>query len=322
MAQAVRIAATGLYAPPHVETAEDLAPRVGKSAEWIRLHTGVARRHIAREPLEALGAKAARAALGDSPPPDLLINASTTPRQAIPDSAVFLARELGWSGIPAFTVHATCLSFLTAADLAVQLIAAGRYRRVLVVSAEIASTSRRFEEPESASLLGDGAAAALFEPSPQGSRAAWRSFAMATHPEGAEWAQIRGAGVNRHPLDPASTADDLRFSMNGPKLFKATARYGAPVFARALDQAGVGIDQIDLFVPHQASGPGLRVLRALGVPEDRVVSIVEEYGNCIAASIPMALATAHADGRLQRGMTVALLGTGAGLSVAAAVLTF
>lgn len=322
MALPVRIASIASYLPPRVETADDLAPRLGVTADWIRLHTGVARRHVSDEPVEVMAAKAVRAAIGDGPPPDLLLNASTTPRQAIPDTATFVLRELGWTGIPAFTVHATCLSFLAAGDLAANLVAAGRYRRILVVSSELASTSRRWTEPESASLLGDGAAAAVFEPAPAGDASEWRTFEMATFPEGAELAQIAGCGVRKHPADPATRPEDALFTMNGPKLFRMTARFGGPLFERVRVASGFAMDEIDWFVPHQASGPGLRVLRMFGIPESKVVSIVAECGNCIAASIPIALATAVADGRIQRGHKVALLGTGAGLSVAAAIVVF
>lgn len=322
MSSRVRIASTGFYAPPRVETAEQLAPKLGVTPEWIRTQTGVAHRHLSEEPVEQLGAKALRDALGDGAPPDLLISASTSVRQAIPDTSTFILRELGFSGIPGFSVHATCLSFLAATDVAAALIVAGRYRRVAVVSAEMPSSSRRFTEPESASLLGDGAAAAILEASPDVDPAAILACRMATHPEGADLARMEAAGVRKHPADPNTRLEDGLFTMDGPRLFKLTAKLGAPIFQGALADAGLSIGDIDLFVPHQASGPGLRVLRIFGIPDERVVSIIGEYGNCIAASIPMALAIAHADGRLQRGMRVALLGTGAGLSVGALILRF
>src|ERR1700722_177397 len=134
-----QVTATGLYAPPKVETAEDLAPRVGKSAEWIVSSTGVARRHIAEEPVEKMAAHAAKKALGEGPPPALVLNASTTPRQLIPDTSVFLLEELGLKGVASHTIHGTCLSFLVALHTAGAFIAARAYRRVLVVSAEIGS---------------------------------------------------------------------------------------------------------------------------------------------------------------------------------------
>ena len=154
-----RITDTALYAPPKVETAEELSPRVGRSADWIRSRTGVQRRHISDEPMDVMAAKVGLEALGTGGPPDLVINASLTPRQLIPDSSVFVLREMGMEGIPAFSVHATCLSYLVAMRLAGSLISSGAHRRILVVSAEQGSVCRDFDEPESAVLIGDGGAA-------------------------------------------------------------------------------------------------------------------------------------------------------------------
>lgn len=318
----LKLDATGWYAPPAVETAEDLAPRIGRSAAWIAERTGVLRRHVADEPVEAMAAEAARRALAGGPPPDLLVNASATPRQLIPDTAVFVARELGLDGVPCHTVHATCLSFLVALHNAGALVASGAYRRILVVSSELGTQARNLAEPESAALLGDGAAAAVIVPTPPGEDSALLGWSMATWPEGAGLAELRGAGVRRHPNDPATTANDNLFAMAGPRLFKAALRRAGASLDAALAEAGLRADEIDLVVPHQASGPALRALGRFGFAPDRVVDIVGEYGNCIAASLPMALAIAHEDGRVRRGDRLLLVGTGAGLSVAAAVLRF
>lgn len=315
-----KISSTGMYAPPDVETAADLAPRIGVTAEWIESQTGVPRRHVAREPLEQMAAKAARAALGDGPPPDLVINASTTPRQLIPDSSVFLAGELGLDGVPSFTLHATCLSFVVALHAAGAYLATGAYRRVLVVSAEIASGSRNYAEPESASLLGDGAGAVVVEPAGPGEESGLLAYEMGTWPRFSNLAELRGAGTRLHPNDPATRPVDNTFTMDGPAIYKAARRRVAVVLRALLDKSGLELSDLDLIVPHQPSGPALAALARYGCPPERTVNIVAEYGNCIAASIPMALAVADAEGRIRRGDRVLLIGTGAGLSVAGAVL--
>ncbi|MEL6344621.1 MAG: ketoacyl-ACP synthase III [Myxococcota bacterium] len=316
-----QITSTGLAAPPQVETAEQLAPQIGRTADWIVHHTGVVRRHIAATPsMEGLAASAARRALGDGPPPDLLLNASVTPRQMIPDSSVFIQRELALSGVPSFSVHATCLSFLVGLHNAAALIAAGAYRRILLVSSEVGSVSRDFSEPESAALIGDGAGAAIIEPTPAGGGSAILGYQMATWHEGAELTELRGGGIRRHPNNPDTTPEDNRFQMNGPGVYKMARRRVAVVLKRLLQQADVQLSDIDLVVPHQASGPALNALRFYGFAADRVVNIIAEYGNCIAASLPMALAVAQQEGRLKRGDTILLLGTGAGLSVGGALL--
>ena len=108
--------------------------------------------------------------------------------------------------------------------------------------------------------------------------------------------------------------------MRGPRLYKFAIPRVGEILAKALAQAGLQAGDIDLVVPHQASGPALEALVRFGLPKDRIVDIVAEYGNCIAASIPMALHTAHAEGRLARGDRVLLVGTGAGVHAAAAIL--
>jgi 3-oxoacyl-[acyl-carrier-protein] synthase-3 len=316
----IQVTGTGFHAPPKVETAEDLAARVGKTAEWITETTGVARRHIAEEPVEKMAAKAAAEALGGGPPPDLLINAATTPRQLIPDTSVFVLTELGLDGIASHTVHGTCLSFLVALHSAAALVVAGAYKRVLVVSAEVGSAARDFSEPESSVLLGDGAAAAVVEATPEGQGSRLLGYVAATYPRYASLAEYRGHGQRRAANDPATRPDDNLFHMNGTRLFRAAMVKIPPLLATLFEKTGLGPDDIDLVVPHQPSKPGVESLARWGFGPERVVDIVAEYGNCIAASMPMALARAHADGRLTRGKRVLLIGTGAGLSIGAAIL--
>ncbi|MBN2797878.1 MAG: ketoacyl-ACP synthase III [Deltaproteobacteria bacterium] len=317
----VKITGTGMYAPPRVETAEELSDRVGKPLEWILERTRVARRHISDgEQMDEMGAKAVRQALGEGGPPDLLINASLTPVQLVPDSSVFLLERLGLEGTPSFSIHATCLSFLVALHTASGLVSSGAYRRVAVVSSEQSSTSRNLDEPESGVLLGDGSGAAVIEATPEGEGSALLAFKMTTWPSGKEHAQIPGCGTRRHPNHPGTVPRDHLFHMDGPSIYKAALRRVAVLHRDLFVQAGLTPDDIDLVVPHQASGKAVSAIERFGYPMDKVVDIVEEYGNCVAASIPMALATAVAQGRLKRGDKVLFLGTGAGLSVAGAIL--
>jgi 3-oxoacyl-[acyl-carrier-protein] synthase-3 len=316
----LHVAGTGLYLPATVETAEDLAPRVGKDAAWIREVAGVAERRIADLPVAEMAARAARAALGEGPPPDAVVNASLTPAQLVPDTGVFVAQALGLSGVPAFSVHATCLSFLVGAQVAAGLLHTGAARRVLVVSSEIATIGRDFAEPESAVLLGDGAGAAVFERPPPGATGALLGFRMATYPDGAGLAEITGFGTRFHPDAPGTGPQHHRFHMRGGRLYRWTLPRVGALLDALFQEVGLRPDDVQLVVPHQASGPALAALGGLGFPPGKVVDILGRAGNCIAASIPMALATAAAEGRLRRGDTVLLLGTGAGVSIAAALL--
>lgn len=315
-----KITGTGLYAPPRVETAAELAPRLGVTEEWIREQTGVIRRHIADETVDEMAVQAARRALGGGPPPDLVIYAAATVRQTIPDTSVYVMKGLGLSGTPGFSIHATCLSFVVAVHNAYALAQVGAYKRILVVSAELGSKGRIWTEPDSAALLGDGAGAAIVEPVAEGDTSELLAYEMSTWPEHAHLAVLPGGGSWRHPNDPATVPNDNLFHMDGPGIYKAARKRVAIVLARVLQKAGMTKADIALTVPHQPSGPAVAALAHYGIPAERTMNTIGEYGNCIAASIPMALAQADAEGRLHRGDVVLLIGTGAGLSVGAAVL--
>src|SRR4029450_3408445 len=316
----VKVASTGFYAPPRVETAAELAPRIGQTEEWIVTRPGVRERRIPDEPFEVMAARAARAALQSGGAPDLIINASTTPRQLIPDSLVFIQRGLGFDGIPSSSIHATCLSFAVAFYNAAALVSAGAYRRVLVVSAEVGSIARNMDQPESAALLGDGAAAAVLEPTPDEEASEIVGWRMLTWPKGAELTELRGLGQRRWPTHAATQPEDHLFSMDGPGIYRMARPKVHRLVRDLLADLGLNVGDSDWVGPAQGGGPGLELLPRIGFAVDRIVNIVGEYGNCVAASIPMALASLGASGRVRRGDRVMLLGTGAGLSVGGMVL--
>ena len=315
----VRIASTGAWAPPRVEAAADVAERLGRTPEWITSRTGVLRRHVSDdETLPELAAHAARIALGDGPPPDLIVFAAASAHQALPDTAPFVLRELGLDGIRAFSVNAACLSFLAGFDTASALIHAGLYQRVLVVSAELATPLRDWDEPESAALLGDGAGAAVLEPSGDtGSRVV--AHAGGTWPEGAELSQVRGGGFRA--LRQPEPGDD-RFHMRGPAMWRFTRERFGPILDSLLARAGWAPGEVDRIIPHQPSARALVALQAYGFPADKIEDSLTEFGNCVAASMPMALDQAARAGRLRRGDRVLLLGTAAGLSIGGTALIY
>ncbi len=316
----IKIVSTGRHLPPRIETSAELAPRLGIEPGWIEAHAGVDERRVSDEGVAAMGAKAAAAALGEGPPPDLILNASAVPQQLVPDSSVFIQEAMGLSGIPSFTIHATCLSFLVALHTAGGILAGGTYRRILIVSSEQGTWGRNFDEPESAVLFGDGAGAAVVEPTPDGESSELLGFEMGTWPAGAHLTEVRGGGTRLHPQDPATTPADNLFSMDGPGVYKMARRRVAVVFKKVLRKTGVTQDDIALVIPHQASGPGVEAVEHYGFPPEKIVNIVRTQGNCVAASLPLALAAAHEEGRIARGDRILFAGTGAGLSVAAAIL--
>jgi len=317
-----RIVATNLSVPPDVETSHQVAQKTGRTAEWIADVTGVRSRHVSpcmKDPA-VLAAQAARPLIATHGAPDCVIYCGAIPRQMLPDLSVFVHRELRLKATPAFSVNMACLSFVSALITADALIQRGLYRRVLLCVAELASRGRNFNEPESASLLGDGAAAVLIEHVDGPS--CIRHSHLETWSEGADLAGLRGGGTMREPDDPETKADDHRFFMLGDQLLRVTVPRLRTFLDKFIKDCGVAQENIQLIVPHQPSGPALRLLTRWGFEESRVINIISRYGNCVAASMPMALATASSEGRLHRGDNVLLLGTAAGISLGAAMLVW
>jgi 3-oxoacyl-[acyl-carrier-protein] synthase-3 len=315
-----KIVSTGLYMPKKIQTAGELAPIIGKSEDWIISQAGVRERRIAEEPMEVLAAKAALQAIGKGPLPDLLLNASTTPRQLIPDSSVFIQKELGLKGIPSWSTHATCLSFLMAMLTGASLIGNELYKRVLVVSSETGTPFRDLRQPESAALFGDGAAAAIVEGTPDTEQSAILDWEMATFPEAAELTELRGGGTRRPPYRPGTKPEDYLFQMNGPRVFRLAVIQCMRVLEKIFKRNHMDKEDIDWIIPHQTSGPGMEAYAKYGFAREKIINNIALYGNCIAASIPIALATANADGKLKRGDLILMGGTGAGLSVSFALV--
>ena len=319
----IKIVSAGLFIPPRVQTSAELAELIGQSEEWILSRTGISERRIAEEPMDVLAAKAAKDALGDGGPPDCIINASTTPLQLIPDSSVFIQRALGFEGIPSWSVHSTCLSFVVALNSAAALIHGGTFKRILIVSSETGTHWRNMKEPESASLFGDAAAAVIIEHTPDNENSALLDWQMNTWSRGAELTEFRGGGTKHPPDHPALTKpDDNLFSMQGSKVYRFALGSVKKSFETLFNRNKLTPEDIDWLIPHQASGHAVDAAQLYGFKMEKVANIVGKYGNCIAASIPMALALYYKEGKIKRGDLCILGGTGAGLSVAFTLLRF
>ncbi len=325
-----RIQGSGAVQPGAFVGSEEIDQRIGKAAGWTEANFAIRTRAVARggETSSCLGAEAARAALdaaGWAPEDlDVIVGACGVMEQPIPGTATLIQRRLGLggSGIAAFDVNATCLSFLVALDLVSLGFAAGRWKKALIVSADIASAALDFEDPEASVIFGDGAAAVAVEADESGS--AILGFRMETYGDGAELCRLEAGGTRVRPHEDLDAfLSHARFRMDGPGVFMATARRFPRFTQRLLKTAGVAAADIDLIIPHQASAAALEHLRrAFPTEGDRVVDIFADHGNQIAASMPSALHHAIAGGRLQRGDTALLVGTAAGVSLAGAVLRY
>lgn len=326
----IRVAGLGVYEPREQLASDALDPRYGRDIGWTRTQFGLTSRRLAApdETASIMGAAAARDALaaagwadGDF---DVLIGACGVMEQPIPGTSVLIqhALGLGRSGILAFDVNQTCLSFLMALDIVAMGFATGRWRRALIVSSDIASAGLNWRDPAASAIFGDGAAAACLEATGDQSGPALLSRGLETYGEGRDLATLR-AGGSRVRLEDGLEAFQAAatFHMDAFGIFKAAARRLPSLIDRVLADAGLDRASVDLIVPHQASHPGLEHLRRLmGGDPSRVVDIFADHGNQIAASIPSALHRAWTDGRLTPGATVLLLGTAAGISLSAMVL--
>ncbi|WP_172364354.1 3-oxoacyl-[acyl-carrier-protein] synthase III C-terminal domain-containing protein [Pseudogemmobacter hezensis] len=325
----MRILGSGAYLPREVLTSAEIDRRLGWPQGQTEARYGLRSRHIASEDetssmMAAMAARDALAAAGVKPAElDLIIGACGVMEQAIPSTATLVQARLGLgkSGIPSYDVNATCLSFVQALDLAAMQIAAGRARRVLVFSADISSVGLNWDEPDTAAIFGDGAAAVVLGADHGEGVLAHR---FETYSEGHDACVLAGGGTRYGGLRDAALLNRTNtFRMDGQTAFRISARYLPRFLKGLLGDAGVKFDDLACIVPHQASGPALdHGLARLGVPVEKVVRIFDRVGNQIATSIPSALHHAITSGRLKRGDLTMLVGTSAGLSLGGLVVRF
>jgi 3-oxoacyl-[acyl-carrier-protein] synthase-3 len=256
---------------------------------------------------------------------DAIISIGSVPYQAIPCTAVFLQQSMGLgdSGITAFDINSTCLGFIVALDLVAQGIATGRFRNVLIIASEPASGALNWDDTLTAGLFGDGAGAIVIGAARRNGSRLSTSF-VRTYGKGLDLCQIRGGGSG---LNPRTNLDEFltgtTFEMKGRPTFKLAAELLPPFLDSLLERARVGMGDIDVWVPHQASGHALSHLQtSLGLPARDIVLTLETHGNQVSASLPIALHRGIERGQIVPGSVVALVGAGAGMSLGGAVLTF
>ena len=328
-----RIAGTGMCVPEQVVTNRDLEQRMETSDEWIRQRSGIVeRRHVVEgETPATLAEGAARRALeaaGVGPEDlDAIVLATLSPEHEFPGTSFFLHQRLGAAEVPCFDLRAQCSGFLYALAVADAFVRAGAMRRLLVVGCEVHSTGLDISTRgrDVAVLFGDGAGAAVVEANADPDDRAG-VLAVRLHAEGEHarrlWIEAPGSGFWPQRINPEMLAEGRHFPrMEGRFVFKHAVTRMPEVLRETLDAAGVKIDDVDLFLFHQAN---LRineyVAQALGIPPEKCPSNIERYGNCSAASIPMLLDEAARGGRLVPGRLVAMTAFGSGFTWASAVV--
>ncbi|MGN7764989.1 beta-ketoacyl-ACP synthase III [Paenibacillus sp. 22594] len=328
----VKILGTGKYLPARKVTDEELDMMLGTPAGWVGKITGVGLRHYAGEgeTASSMGAKAAEAALAAAglsfSDIDCLVCTSGTKEQPLPSTAVFIQQAMGQgdSGVPAFDIDSTCLSFLVGLDVMSYMVEAGRYRNVLLVATEIASAGLNYEDKESAALFGDGAAAVVIGPSAAGDPSKILHASLKTYSSGARYSEIAGGGTRLHAQK--YTKENILpylFHMDGQAIFRKASKLLPEFISEMLTQTDTQMNDFRLVIPHQGSAMAMRLLRKkLGIAEERFLDNTPGHGNTIAASIPMGLHEAIVQGRVQRGERILFVGTAAGLSLGGMIIDY
>jgi 3-oxoacyl-[acyl-carrier-protein] synthase-3 len=314
----VSITGLGCHVPERVLSNHDLEKLVDTTDEWIVERTGIRERRIAAddEALTDLGLPAARRALEmagvEASSVDLIVVATVTPDMAFPSSSALLADAMGMPDAAAYDLSAGCTGFVYAIAQAHGMLAAGLVRRALVVGGDVLSRILDWTDRSTLVLFGDGAGAVVMERVEAGG---FLGFELGADGGGGANLWLPGSG-SRLSADP-----DRFVKMNGREVFKFATRVMVTSAEAILDECGRSIDEVDVYVPHQAN---VRIIdhaaRKLGVPPEKTVVNVQRYGNTSSGSIPLALADAADDGRLHPGKLVLLTGMGAGLTWGSALI--
>jgi len=312
----------GSYLPQRILTNDELARKVDTSDEWIMQRTGIRERRIAApgEVTSDMGIKAAQAALAhagiDAQAIDLILLGTATPDNTFPASAVSIQAGLGITHGAAFDLQAVCSGFVYALAVADGLLRGGNFKRALVIGSESYSRILDWTDRTTCVLFGDGAGAVVLEAQAQPGAREDRGI-LTTH--------LRSDGRHKNKLyvdgGPASTGTVGHLRMEGREVFRHAVAMITDVIVDAFNATGYTAEDIDWFVPHQANK---RIIdgsaHKLGIAPEKVVITVDRHGNTSAASIPLALSVAVADGRIKQGDLVLLEAMGGGFTWGSALV--
>jgi len=317
-----RMVGVGACLPAAAVSNDDLAKRVDTSDEWIVQRSGIRTRHIAAEgeTTSDLAFAAAKAALEHAGIPaervDLIVLGTTTPDHTFPASAVKVQARLGITGGFAFDVQAVCSGFIYALAIADSFIRTGQAKTALVIGADTFSRILDWEDRTTCVLFGDGAGAVVLEAAEGDGTIADRGvLSTHLHSDGRHYDSLACDG------GPSATKTVGAVRMNGQEVFRHAVSRLSEVAAEALAANGITSEQLDWLVPHQAN---LRIIegtaKKLKLPAEKAVITVDHHGNTSAASIPLALAEAVADGRIKRGDLLLMEAMGGGFTWGSALV--
>ena len=313
-----RIAALGVHVPERILTNHEISQWVDTSDEWIQTRTGIRERRIAREDeaTSDLAEVAARRCLEsidlDPAEVDLIILTTISPDHMMPATASIVADRIGAVRAGAFDVQAGCTGFVYGLAIATAFVSAGIYHNVLVLGAEVLSKILDWQDRSTCVLFGDAAGAVLVQPSDNGSIF---SFDLGNDGSGAGYLNIP-AGGTRLPASEQTVLDrDHTMHMVGSEVFKFATRTVVESCTKVLGDADMTVEDVDLFVPHQAN---IRIIewvaKRLEMTDAQVFANLDRYGNTSCASIPLCLHEAMQNGRLKKDDVLLMAGFGAGLT--------
>jgi 3-oxoacyl-[acyl-carrier-protein] synthase-3 len=315
----------GMYAPSRIMSNHDLENLVDTSDEWIVSRTGIRERRIAAddETTTTLSVHAARDALavaGMAPEElDLVILGTCSPDYYMPATAVLVAHELGATRAAGFDLMAACSGFVFSLATATAYVRSGMYRNILVIGVELLSRFLDYTDRNTCVLFGDGAGAVIVSASDApGGLLGMDMYSDGSGKEGI----IFPAGGSACPTTPKTVAEGGHFvHMAGKEVYRYATRQLAESARAALRDAGLTVGDVDQFLFHQAN---LRIIEsvqnAVGIPAEKTYLNIEKYGNTSAASVPMALVEAIAEGRIKPGDRLLMVAFGAGFTAGAAVV--
>lgn len=324
----IKILGTGKYVPQKV-LMTDIEKKYNIPEGWTEKHSGVISKHwVTTESIAYMGAEALKQALQNSncsfSDLDLIISAGASFDYPIPHQAPLIKNALNQFGTttPAISINSTCLSFVTSLDIASSLLDGKRYKKIAIISSEISSKNLNSKEFETFTLFGDGAAAAIVEYS-KDKNSYLLGADMITIESEVHQTMVRGGGAAFHPKDNPYEEELYAFRMNGKALIKVTSETAKGFLQNLFKKASLHPSKLNWIIPHQASKLGLLVFKKL-YPHlwDKTFMNLETHGNCIAASIPMALHDAIQEGKIKRGDIIMLAGTSAGFSIGGVILKY
>jgi 3-oxoacyl-[acyl-carrier-protein] synthase III len=325
--QRAKISALGTYVPPRLLTNADLEKMVETNDQWIQERTGIRQRHIADKGVATsdLSCEAARIALAKAKlnPSEVeaIIVGTVTPDMLFPSTACLVQHKLGAPGAWGFDLSAACSGFIYALQCGAQLIQTGSHKRVLAIGADVMSSIIDYTDRATCVIFGDGAGAVLLEPVGEGEDVGLIDFLHEVDGSGGCSLYMPGGG-SLHPATHDTVDEKMHFvHQDGGAVFKYAVRKMAEFSEKILARNGFTGADVAAFIPHQANK---RIIMAtaerLGMPLDRVIVNIADYGNTTAGTIPLAMQTALDEGKLKKGDLVLLASVGAGYTVGATLL--